>query len=532
MHGTCRHVGDLSRSGIRYAASVVVLCLAVAPAYADSLRVCTGAERMVRSIRGDDAGDHRRQFLPVLAYVEGAQRMRAVNLDVYVDASGHTTCHVPSTGLDALDEAHRRWLLEQASAWAYVPFRQHGVAAPVVVQERILPVAVPARHLRLPEVSMKTVKLRLIRHGCLAACPDYDVEVRGDGRVTYVGHIGVDVEGSHAWRIHPSEVAALVRSARDNDLWSLKSDYGTGMPDAPSNRIEIDMGGQVHTIDESDGRLAGMPASVTAFENEIDRLSGASSWTRLSTTTLEQLQATGLRLDSKDAGRLLARVVGHDDTADDAAARRLIEGGAPIDDERRSDGVLHFALLNRRRALVPALLARGALQVGGRLDQAKLDAAFRDAIRGGDVSLVEAIWDAGGHQRRPALTQGEDASSIVLPPADRDGFAIARWLVSHGVDLKAPGGYGDTWLHVAARSGDVAFVRYLLSQGFDVNSPGDEFSPPIYATQDEDVALALLDAGANSSLYVRSGYSLRRIAMEARWWRVLAWLDAHPRSPG
>jgi len=545
MHGMWRHVGV----GIRIGMPVTALCLAVTPAYAGSLRVCTGAERMVRSIPGADVGDHRRQLPPVIAYVDGARLPRAVNLDVRVDASGHTTCHVPSPGLYALDEAHRRWLLEQASAWAYVPFRKHGVAASVVVQEHVLPIALPARHLSLPEVPLKAVKLTLIRRGCLAACPDYSVKVRGDGRVTYVGNIGVDVEGSHPWRIRPAEVAALVRSARDKDLWSLKSEYGIGVPDAPSNRIVIDMGGQVHTIDESEGRLAGMPASVTTFEEEIDRISGAAAWTRLSTTTLERLQATGLRLDSKEAGTLLNRVVVHDDTADDGAAGRLIEGGAPIGGDRGSASVLHLALLNRRKALVPALLARGALQVGGRLDQRKLDAAFRDAIRGGDVSLVEAIWSVGGDGHRPALTYADDASAsdsqggllpvsmvmarpYVQPSADWDGFAIARWLVSHGVNLKATAGYGDTLLHVAARAGDVAFVHYLLSQGFDANSPGYEFSPPIYATQDEDVALALLDAGANTSLHIRSGSSLRVMATEARWWRVLAWLDAHPQYPG
>lgn len=549
MHGTLRYIETLL--------GLTLFGLAYTPAYAGSLRVCAASERMVRSILYVDVGAHRRQNPPVIAYVEGVPLPRAINVDVRVDETGHSTCHVSSPGLDALDAEHRRRLLEQASAWAYAPFMRDGVAVPVVVQEQVRPVELPARHRSLPKVPLKAVKLTLARRGCLNGCPDYTVEMRGDGRVTYVGNSGVDVAGRHTWRVDPSEVAALVRSAKNKNLWSLKREYGIGIPDAQSYQITMEMGGHIHAIDESNGNLAGMPESVTAFENEIDRRSGAVGWIRLSAKTLDRLQATGLRLDSAEAGKLLYRVVDHADTVDDTPARRLIAGGAPIVGDRgavgpclcNGDGVLRRALLNRRASLVPALLARGSLRVEGKLDQSKLDAAFRDAIMGGDFSLVEAIWNAGGAGRRPALTFTADASdvdgsaralpiSLLLvgryfePPADWGGFAIARWLVEHGVDLKGRAGDGDTLLHVAARAGDVAFVRYLLAQGIDVNSPGNEFSPPIYATHDEDVALVLLNAGANTSLYVRSGYSLRVFAMNARWWRVLAWLDSHPKYPG
>lgn len=536
---------------------LVALVLAGAPAHASELRLCEPAEKMVRSILAIDVGAHSRHAASVIAYASGTRRPRAVDLDVRVDASGSTVCYVPSARLDALDEEHRRVLLEQASGWEYVPFARDGMAIPVMVQEHVWPVELPARHRSMPEVSLKAVKLTLTRGMCLLDCPDYTVEVRGDGRVTYIGNRGVDVEGRHAWRIEPSAVATLVRSARDKDLWSLNSDYSAGVPDSPGTRISMDMGGEVHTIDGSSGGLAGMPANVTTFEDEIDRLSGAREWVRLSAGTLGRLQANGLRLDSAEAGKLLHRVAGHDDSVDDTSALRLIEGGAPIGGDGGSrhcpcgdaGGVLSVALRNRRRALVPALVARGALQSRGGLDQGKLDAAFRDAIVGGDASLVETIWNAGGEAHRPALTFVDDTGdtegatgplpvSLLLirryfqPPAGWDGFAVARWLVRHGVGLKGRIGYGDTLLHVAARAGDAAFVRYLLAQGFDVNAPGEEFIPPIYATHDEDVALMLLDAGADASLYVRSGYSLRVFAQNNRWWRVLAWLDAHPGYPG
>ena len=45
------------------------------------------------------------------------------------------------------------------------------------------------------------IVITLERTICLGECPDYRVEIRGDGRVTYHGENYVAVEGDYSWTI-------------------------------------------------------------------------------------------------------------------------------------------------------------------------------------------------------------------------------------------------------------------------------------------------------------------------------------------
>lgn len=54
------------------------------------------------------------------------------------------------------------------------------------------------------------------------------------------------------------------------------------------------------------------------------------------------------------------------------------------------------SVVDQRTPIVDFLIEKGALGHGDQIDQHKLDAAFRAAIRGGRLELVQRIWNTGG----------------------------------------------------------------------------------------------------------------------------------------
>src|SRR5690606_34028821 len=99
------------------------------------------------------------------------------------------------------------------------------------------------------------VRIVLARSGCFGACPAYSVEIRGDGSVLYDGRAFVDVEGKHRYQVPVENVAALVESAREKDLWSMRTSYRARITDNPTYDLLLDMGGKVHRIEDYVGEM-------------------------------------------------------------------------------------------------------------------------------------------------------------------------------------------------------------------------------------------------------------------------------------
>jgi ankyrin repeat protein len=271
-------------------------------------------------------------------------------------------------------------------------------------------------------------------------------------------------------------------------------------------------------------------------------------WITLTRAGLEQLKTEGFDFHSRAAGALLARaVIG---ARDEAVLLDLVSLGAPLGteldpDERLPDEesltLLDQALLNGQDALAGALLSRGALQKGGRLDPHRLDVAFRAAIIGGKLALVQKIWDAG-QGRRPSLTYVELPGpgrnpgkplpvSLLLSPERGtgkpwDGLAIVKWLEAQGCDVKAATSEGVTLLHVAVTASDLDMVRYLLSHGLKDTTAANG-APLLLSAHDEQTALLLLTSGTSHPLPGEGGRQYRRYVESQHWTRVAAWLKAH-----
>jgi hypothetical protein len=132
-----------------------------------------------------------------------------------------------------------------------------------------------------PDVKdMKTLRITLTRSMCFGPCPDYTVEVRGDGTVQFTGRRFVRVIGNQSGRISRDAVAELLAQFRRVDFFSLKDSYTARITDHPSYTVSIEFDGRKKSVRDYLGRSVGMPEGVTVLEEAIDRLAATDKWIR------------------------------------------------------------------------------------------------------------------------------------------------------------------------------------------------------------------------------------------------------------
>lgn len=518
---------------------------------ADGVPECTARQLLARVPEPETIASHRTFALPTLHYPFGSRRKAwGMELLVRVGEDGGIECYSvrdPYGRPQPLDDG-RRALLAQLRRWRYMPFLRDDQPVAALVTEHVAEEERPERQVALPEVPLQDVRIVLKRTGCFGTCPSYRVEVRGDGQVTYEGQGFVDVEGRHVFHVPPADVAALVESARGKDLWSLRPRYFYPITDNPSYSITLDMGGQVHGIDDYVGEEVGMPHAVSEFEGDVDRLSRALNWVHLGTDAVSALEDEGFDFDSPAGASLLARAAA-DEKSEDAALLRLLALGTPITGGKMAGRLgwsagdrplVEVALRSGHSALYAPLVALGALSTRGRADPAKRDAAFGAAIAAGRMHAVQAVWNlpADSHPSLFYRDPGDDEHPARIVPVTLllseygakpwQGRQIARWLLERGCDPAAAGADGRTLLHIAASAGDVGLVRDLLALGVDPSASGAYGSPPLGGADNEDVAMALLEAGSEVRSLSEPGHTFRAYAVEQHWARVVAWLDTHP----
>lgn len=504
----------------------------------------------------EELESHRMGSLPVISYPFGSRRDDdwGMQLTIRIDEAGQVVCYSPKDQFDRDQpiNAERRAVFSELR---YMPFLRDGRPVAAVFSVPIREQELPEKHLPMPQVPLSQVHIVLERTGCFGTCPSYKIDLHGDGQVVYVGRGYVDVEGKHAYRVPTEDVAKLVESLRTKDLWSMRPAYRAHITDNPTYVVTIDLGGNVHRIEDYVGEAAGMPAVVTEFENEVDKVARSGMWLNLTREGVEHLEAEGFPFASQGGADLLARAVANDDANDDEAMVRLFELVGPAlarsvslkpDFRANRRSLIEDALRNHRALLVDSLIESGILNTNGKPDQNKIDAAFRAAIVGGRLALVQKIWEVSGDKPHPALTY-EDASdddkatrkqspvTLLLSHYSYqkdgwEGLEIAKWLVGQGCDVRAAGANGETLLHIAAEAGDADLVSYLIDQGLDASTPGEYGLPALGSAQDEAVAMILLEAGTDLSRINESGFDFRRYAEEQHWQRVVEWLVAHGRG--
>lgn len=518
--------------------------------------VCTDQQLQAFALRSDEANGHRRFTLPKITYPFGTKLPFrwgwGLEITVRVDEGGHAVCYGKRNQFaQPLQLNHeRRAVLAVLSSWNYSPFVKNGKPVPVVLREYIREEEAPGRHRDLPSVPLAKTHIALERTNCYGTCPTYRVDLFGDGTAVYEGGIYVDVTGRHSYHVAPAEIAKLVASAKSKDLWSLRSRYVSEVTDNPTSIVTIELGKEVLKVTDYVGQDVGMPEHVIEFEKEVDEVAQAHQWIHIGSQAIDYLRADHFPFSSHEGGEVLLRAIADKDQKDNQAILQLMELGAPWSIQLDSNetfrdargSALTFALANQRVPVVNVLLEQGALRERGIVDQKKLDGAFRAAIQGGRLELVQEIWDAGG-TLHPSLTY-DDVSADPKPITKRapvtlllshppyktepwDGLEITKWLIAKGCDIHAHGADGRTILHIAAEAGDAKMVRYVLDQGVSASTPGAFALPALGYTQNEDVVLMLLKAGTDLSKMDDGGKWLRQAAVSNHWVGVAGWLDAH-----
>jgi hypothetical protein len=515
---------------------------------------CAAAQLTGHVPSEEEVTAHRKFTLPSIRYPFDSKPGGSwgVALTLQVNESGQVVCYrvKDDFGKDQPLNDQRKALLEQLKDWRYTPFTRGKQPVMAVFSEHIDEEESPRQHADLPEAPLETVHFGLERTACYGVCPVYSVDIAGDGHVIYKGLDFADVLGEHRYEIPREEVARLLEKVRSGDLWSLRDRYAATVTDWPNHTVTIRMGSAERHIVDYAGRRVGMPAAVSNFEHEIDKAARIETWVSLSKGSIERLKAEHFNFRSRDGGELLARSVS--DSRDEGALLELVALGAPINgtvgpDERLRSGeetsIIEEALLNGFSALSDALMAQGALKSAGKLDQLKLDAAFRATIVGGRLALVEKIWGAG-EGKHPLLTfldppdrqiPSRHASPVTLlltPSRTQDhpweGLQIVKWLEAQGCDLNGVSSEGITLLHIALTARDAELMRYLLSRGVKDASSGKQGTTALQSAQDEEMALLLLDSGASKPPAGEAGDQFRAYAESRHWNRVVAWLKTHP----
>lgn len=498
---------------------------------------------------------HRPFELPVISYPFGSQTKLdwGLTLLLRVDETGRVVCYFNRDRRDReiTLTPQRQEAIKVLAASRYTPFNLDAVPVAALVMEELDEHELPERHLSLPEVPLAQVHITLERGKCFGACPVYRVDVHGDGRVVYEGKGHVDIRGIHATRIPTADVAKLIDSLRQKDLWSLRPSYSGRISDNPLYRLTLRLGKETHVIEDYVGQMAGMPLAVTQFEVEVDKAARTAQWIKLSQAGVAQLREERFAFASAEGAAILLRSAANEYSQDNVAMQQLLELGAPIARpglpsepglSSEPADLLVEVLENRRANLVAPLLARGALRTAGTLNQKKIDAAFQSAVSGGLFAPVKQIWNAAGARHRPSLRFLDSPWNAVssrdvdiLLALERKGNAtpwqglqITRFLIAHGSRLTDRGANGRTLLTIAASANDVELVRYLLKKGLDPSQPGEFGWLPIRATESENVAMLLLEAGTNLENLTGDNAGLVARATDLHWSRVVAWIAAHP----
>jgi hypothetical protein len=166
----------------------------------------------------------------------------------------------------------------------YRPVERDGNAVGVQFDERVLvlpPERPLARHVPFPAVNdWKSVRVGLRRTRCNGSCPEYSVDVQGDGTVLYKGEAWVAVVGEQRTSVSREVIIRLVDAFRDADFYSLDDEYVWAASDFPTYELSIEIDGHVKKIRDYAGLHVGMPMSIARLEDLVDRLANTQNWTR------------------------------------------------------------------------------------------------------------------------------------------------------------------------------------------------------------------------------------------------------------
>lgn len=139
----------------------------------------------------------------------------------------------------------------------------------------------PATYVSMPEIrDWNSLRIKLTRTWCEGSCPDYSVEIAGNGSATYIGNGFVAVVGTRHATIPADRVRALYEQFREAEFFWLFDEYRDASIDNPTHMISITYDGVTKTVTDYVGLRVGMPVTVIELEYAIDKTAEIARWTR------------------------------------------------------------------------------------------------------------------------------------------------------------------------------------------------------------------------------------------------------------
>ena len=204
---------------------------------------------------------------------------QCINVRVVVSAEGLIISAIPDS---KSPPQLRNMAQEEILSLRYRPFRQHGQPQVVEFDEcvAVLPQKMrPLEHAPFPEIrDWNSVRIRLSRSPCFGTCPQYSVEIRGDGSVLYEGQTFPMVGGSQHTSVSQESVRQLVGLFREADYFSLNDEYSVYGFDMPTSTISLEIDGKSKSIKDKGGLQIGMPMSVFRLETAVDQFADTKRW--------------------------------------------------------------------------------------------------------------------------------------------------------------------------------------------------------------------------------------------------------------
>lgn len=136
----------------------------------------------------------------------------------------------------------------------------------------------------LPEDTVVTLQ----RHTCERRCAVYRVVLFADGTVIYHGQYKVRRAGLVLDHVDPERLRKLIDTAKAIHYFTLKSEYGyhetkdcdSLVPDGPIVSTSVTTGGESKGIIHHQRCAGAIPAQLTAFEDDIDKLANTARWVK------------------------------------------------------------------------------------------------------------------------------------------------------------------------------------------------------------------------------------------------------------
>lgn len=432
----------------------------------------------------------------------------SIVFDVIVDPTGavvSATARPPDRDVKFLAETFAQ-AESLVRALHYKPFDRdgHPVSAKLTEYVHLLPPELrPVKHVPFPRVKdWKTLKIAISRKGCFGTCPQYSVEVHGDGTVLYDGEYYVAFQGRHRGLVPRENVIELVELFQQADYYSLRDEYSATVTDNPTKITSIEIDGRQKQVIDYVGLEVGMPIAVTELEDAIDRLSGSLRWTRGNGDTLAALESEHWDFKSAKAAATLARVA-HFGNAQ--AVADLVAAGVPI--SARSE--YGYTPLVQAAQHGDVTMLRALLGAGAAANAQDLANALVAAANSGKVEAFRLLLGGGGFFN----SRDEDGRTVLIAAATSGSPAMVREVLKFHPDLNARFSCADcsqdslTPLMEVARFNSIRFSRedvletaqLLIQAGADVNARDKQGNTALIlcVNHNDEIALPLIQAGAD-----------------------------------